>query len=152
MTKGRPRRVTNDEIQKKNHFDHFHQLLASKSSRLEGDWLRPDVAELPLGDRSAHTKLPVRGQHGPLWARVTAPRHGMVVRQFMLLPGSHVCMKRVGWKTSGWSRGQKVSVPAQCLVEIARTDLDPLKQTLSSRFQLDVRHPNIFLRCGRHSF
>lgn len=68
----------------------------------------------------------------------------MVVRQFMLLPGSHMCMKGVGWKASGWSRGQKVSVPAQCLVEIARTDLDPLKQTLSSRFQLDVRHPNIF--------
>lgn len=47
MTKGRPPRVTNDEIQK-HHFDHF-QLLASESLRLEGDWLHPDVAELPSG-------------------------------------------------------------------------------------------------------
>lgn len=86
-----------------------------------------------LGDRSAHTKLPMRGQRGPLWARVTAPRHGMVVRQFMLLPGSHVS----GWKeVLGWSRGQKVPVPAQCLGESGRTDLGPLKQMLCSRFQL----------------
>lgn len=134
---------------RKNHSDHFHQLLASKSSRLEGGLAPSRCGRAALrGQVCSHQASCER----PAWATVgssncpAAWHGGQAVHASTRLScvREHQDGRRVGWKASGWSSGQKVPVPAKCLVEIARTDLGPLKQTLSSRFQLDVRHPSIF--------
>lgn len=142
MAKGRPSRVTNDEIQKKPLrslppaacFQEFEAGRGLAPSRCGRAALR--------GQIFSHQASCER----PAWATVgssncpAAWHGGQAVHASTRLSRVHEHQdgRRVGWKASGWSRGQKVPVPTQCLVEIARTDLGPLKQTLCLKFGLMV--------------